>query len=145
MKTLLPSKPRPETSSMAEFSPDKAMKPEDEKKLDLKNVGGEVPWDAGPLKLDAVTPEVSVEKSPLPLLERLANSSKKKRKSSGFSANKAASDTGSSSITLNSSGGSSKRKRKGWSSLKEIAENNEAQSSQSLSSFAIPFLLQAGK
>lgn len=52
-------------------------KPEDKKKIDLKNVGGEILLDAGPLKLDVVTLEISLEKSPLTLLERLGNLSKK--------------------------------------------------------------------
>lgn len=104
--------------------------------------------DAGTLKLEAVvTREVSLEKSPLALLKRLGSSTKKKRKRNGCSANKAELNRGSSFVTSNSvdvaGGGSCKRKRKGWSSLKEIVENNEARSSRSLSSFAIPFLLHA--
>ena len=137
MKGLLPS--TPETNSNIQCSSTK-MTSNSEEKLEQKV---DIPLAAEPA---AVAREVSLEKSPSTPLDRLTNLAKnRKRKKNGPAPNNASS-SGSSSVTLNSAtAGSSKRKRKGWSSLKEIAERNEALRSQSIGNFAIPFSLQSAK
>lgn len=94
---------------------------------------------------DADVEQISVEKSPVTPLLKLLDSSKKKRKARPTHGT----DDGTGSATLNSgegTGGSSRRKRKGgWSSLKKIAESNEAGSSRTISNFVIPLVLQASK
>ncbi|KAJ6806820.1 uncharacterized protein M6B38_105745 [Iris pallida] len=95
--------------------------------------------------VDADVEQISVEKSPVTPLRKLLDSSKKKRKARPTHGT----DDGTGSASLNSgegTGGSSRRKRKGgWSSLKKIAESNEAGSSRTISNFVIPLVLQAPK
>lgn len=65
------------------------------------------------------------------------------KKNSGLGSNKStrAANSSSTAETGKATSGSSKRKRKGWSSLKEIAENFERENARSISNLTIPFLL----
>ncbi|ONK64010.1 uncharacterized protein A4U43_C07F21180 [Asparagus officinalis] len=141
IKSLLPSKPKSETNSTkTRNSSERELGNKEKTDQNVK-----VPLTIGKCECPR---EVSVEMSPLTPLEMLANSSKKKRKRNLSASNKDSS-TKSTPVTSNCGEGttvsSSKRKRKGWTSLKKIAESNEAKNSQSISNFAIPFLLQMAK
>lgn len=88
----------------------------------------------------AATGEILV-KCPVAPLGSLVNTSQRKRNVSGSTPNKLPVGGNNSAITDSGkgSGGSSKRRRKAWSSLKEITENNELLNAKNISKFAIPF------
>ncbi|KAJ8623910.1 hypothetical protein MRB53_032440 [Persea americana] len=87
--------------------------------------------------------EIAIESSPVTPFTKVGNGLPENRKNSGLGSNKIsrADKSSSTAETGKATSGSSKRKRKGWSSLKEIAENMERQNTSSIGNLTVPFFL----
>ncbi|EEF32658.1 conserved hypothetical protein [Ricinus communis] len=139
MKEIWPSKPKQKPS--AESKPSKSIP---ERSVSLENVSG---IKDEMVKMDEITlPPLSgdtcITNSPAtPLVKSgatLLDAKRRKRNKSGAKetdSNKASKD---SERTVNAS---SKRKRKSWTSLKEIAESKEHDSTRNVTNLTIPFLI----
>ncbi|XP_020099174.1 uncharacterized protein LOC109717709 [Ananas comosus] len=95
-----------------------------------------------PEKVKAVE-EVALKHPTTPLVRPVNMPDNKQKGSASASEKLLRNDVNSSSRpdSEKRAGGSSKRRRKGWSSLKEITENNELQCARSINNFVIPFVM----
>lgn len=115
-----------------------------------QDVGDQTPFKQEPVfELKSITPgkaaatgEIHVETLATPL-DKLVKMSERKGNVSGSIPSKIPVGGNSSAITDSGkgTGGCSKQRRKAWSSLKEITENNDLENARNISNFAIPFLV----
>lgn len=94
-------------------------------------------------KHDRATRGTPIQGSPATPFGKVASDGSKNRKKSGLRSKRTdgADNSAATTETGNVKTGSSKRRRKGWSSLKEIAETSERDNARSVGNLSIPFFL----
>ncbi|EEF51185.1 uncharacterized protein LOC8266470 [Ricinus communis] len=142
MKEICPSKPKQKPSARS-----KPSKPMPEKSVSLEDVS-EIKDEMVNMDEIALPPLFGdtciTNSSPTPLVKSgatLLDAKRRKRNRSGAKRSEESDNTNAAKDGERTGNASSKRKRKSWTSLKEIAESKEHDSTQNVANLAIPFFI----
>ncbi|KAJ9173607.1 hypothetical protein P3X46_016724 [Hevea brasiliensis] len=136
MKEICPPKPKPKPSAKSE--PFKSMA---QKSASLEKVTK----SKDEIALPSPSGDPSVLNSPATPLVRsgatLLDAKRRKRTRSGSKSSEQSESNNAAEAGERTFGASSKRKRKSWTSLKEIAESNEHDSTRNITNLTVPFFI----